>query len=123
MKRARAHYEELARALVEHDRRYYVENDPTVADAEYDRLLRELRAIEEAHPDWIVAWSPTQRVAPAPASAFPKVVRDTPMLSLDNTYDEADLKAWHERVRKGLGEEPIDYVVEPKIDGIGIELT
>src|SRR5207249_2488940 len=93
------------------------------ADVEYDRLFKELRRIEEEHPEWVVPWSPSKRVGHAPASAFPKVVRETPMLSLDNTYDEADLRAWHERVRKGLGAEPSGYVVEPKIDGIGIELT
>src|SRR4051812_41896276 len=79
--------------------------------------------MEQAHPDWIEAWSPTQRVGHAPISAFPKVERPVPMLSLDNTYDEAELTAFHERVVRGLeGEQPL-YVVEPKIDGVSIELT
>lgn len=119
----RADYLALAEELAEHDRRYYVDAAPTISDVEYDRLLVRLRGLEAAHPDWIVDWSPTRRVAPAPVSSFPKVVRDTPMLSLDNTYDEDELRAFHDRVIKGLdGEAPV-YVVEPKIDGFGIELT
>jgi DNA ligase (NAD+) len=119
----RADYLALAEELAEHDRRYYVDAAPTISDVEYDRLLVRLRGLEAAHPDWIVDWSPTRRVAPAPVSSFPKGVRDTPMLSLDNTYDEDELRAFHDRVVKGLdGEAPV-YVVEPKIDGFGIELT
>jgi DNA ligase (NAD+) len=115
-------YEALAREILEHDRRYYVENDPTIADVEYDRLYRRLRDLEAAHPDWVVPWSPTRRVGHEPVSDFPKVTRAVPMLSLDNTYDEAELTAFHERVVRGLeGREPA-YVVEPKIDGISIEL-
>src|SRR5205085_10529318 len=104
------------------DRRYYVENDPLVADVEYDRLFARLRAFEAEHPDWIVPWSPTQRVGHEPVSAFPKVVRAVPMLSLDNTYDEAELTAFHERVVRGLEGETPAYVIEPKIDGVSIEL-
>jgi DNA ligase (NAD+) len=117
-------YLELARTILEHDRRYHVEDSPIIADVEYDRLVGRLRATEEAHPDWVVPWSPSQRVGHAPISEFRKVVREVPMLSLDNTYSEEELLAWDERVRKGLGEgEAPAYVVEPKIDGIGIELT
>jgi DNA ligase (NAD+) len=118
----RARYQTLVRELGEHDRRYYVEMAPTVSDAEYDRRYRELRALEADHPDWLDPDSPTQRVAPSPISSFPKVVREVPMLSLDNAYSEAELLAFHDRVVKGLhGEVPI-FVLEPKIDGIGIEL-
>ncbi len=116
-------YEELAAEVAEHDRRYYVEYDPIISDREYDELLRRLRDIEAAHPDWVVPWSPTQRIAPEPVSSFPKVVRDVPMLSLDNTYDVEELRAFHDRVMRGLEGEAVTYVVEPKIDGIGIELT
>ena len=119
-----AAYHALAQEILEHDRRYYVDNDPIVADVEYDRLLRRLRDLEAEHPAWIVPWSPTQRVGAEPIAGFTKVVREVPMLSLDNTYDEAELRAFHERVVKGLGaEDQLAYVVEPKIDGIGIELT
>jgi DNA ligase (NAD+) len=119
----RSQYQALVRQLQEHDRRYYVEMAPTIADVEYDRLLRELREVEAAHPDWIGPDSPTQRVAPAPVSDFPKVIRDVPMLSLDNTYSREELLAFCERVEKGLGETATAFVVEPKIDGISVELT
>jgi DNA ligase (NAD+) len=109
--------------VLEHDRRYHVEMAPTISDQEYDRLYRELRAMEAAHPEWIVAESPTQRVAPAPVSAFAKIVREVPMLSLDNTYSEADCARSSIGVKKGLHDEHPAFTVEPKIDGIGIELV
>lgn len=118
----RQRYLDLVRDLGEHDRRYYVEMAPVISDFEYDRLYRELKALEAAHPDWIVPTSPTQRVAPAALSEFPKLVRAIPMLSLDNTYSEDDLRAFHERVQKGLHDDIPRYVVETKIDGISIEL-
>ncbi len=120
---ARAAYLALVEELTEHDRRYYVEASPTISDVEYDKLNVKLRELERAHPDWLVAWSPTQRIGHAPVSEFPKVTRPVAMLSLDNTYDEADLRAFYDRVVKGLdGDVPV-FSVEPKIDGFGIELT
>lgn len=124
----RADYLALIDELAEHNRLYYVEAAPIISDYEFDTLLKKLEAIEREHPEWVVEWSPTKRVGHEPLSSFPKVVREVPMLSLDNTYDEADLKAFHERVLRGLGvtdEEShiVTYVVEPKIDGFGIELT
>jgi DNA ligase (NAD+) len=116
-------YEKLAREILEHDRRYYGDNNPSIADVEYDRLYARLKAWEAEHPDQVVGWSPTKRVGHAPLSAFPKVTREKPMLSLDNTYDEGELTAFHQRVVKGLGGGEPAYVVEPKIDGISIELT
>jgi DNA ligase (NAD+) len=119
----RTEYLALVDELTEHDRRYHVEAAPTISDAEYDELARKLRAIEAEHPDWIVEWSPTRRVGHAPISDFRKVERPVAMLSLDNTYDEAELKAFYERVVRGLdGDVPV-FSVEPKIDGFGIELT
>jgi DNA ligase (NAD+) len=116
-------YLALVDELTEHDRRYYVDAEPSISDVEYDRLSRALRDAEAAHPEWVVAWSPTRRVGHAPVSDFPKVTRPVAMLSLDNTYDEADLKAFYDRVVKGLdGDVPV-FSVEPKIDGFGIELT
>jgi DNA ligase (NAD+) len=120
---AELRYRTLVRQLQEHDRRYYVEMAPIITDVEYDRLLRELADLEAAHPAWIAPDSPTQRVAPAPVSDFPKVVREIPMLSLDNTYSREELLAFCERVTKGLGETATAFVVEPKIDGISVELT
>ena len=125
-------YLALVDDLTEHDRRYYVEAAPTISDVEYDKLLVELRAIEAEHPEWAVAWSPTRRIGHVPVSSFPKVVRAVPMLSLDNTYNEDDLREFYARVMKGLGlgdgddappsARPV-FSIEPKIDGFGIELT
>ncbi|MBI4511042.1 MAG: NAD-dependent DNA ligase LigA [Deltaproteobacteria bacterium] len=119
----RTRYDQLIRDIAEHDRRYYEDNRPTISDREYDLLNAELKALEAQFSAMVVPWSPTQRVGHAPISEFAKVVRAVPMLSLDNTYDEADLRAFHERVQKGLGGDMPTYVVEPKIDGIGIEVT
>src|SRR5262245_12910487 len=84
-------YQTLVHEILEHDRRYYVDMSPSIADYEYDLLRKELERVEAAHPEWVVAYSPAQRVGHTPLSAFPKVVRKVPMLSLDNTYSEADL--------------------------------
>ena len=118
----REHYLELARTIQAHDRRYYVDNNPSIADAEYDQLFARLRAVESEHPDWVVDWSPSKRVGSDLTSSFPKIERKVPMLSLDNTYDAAELTAFHERVVKGLDGETPAYVIEPKIDGVSIEL-
>jgi DNA ligase (NAD+) len=123
-------YLALVDELTEHDRRYYVDAKPTISDVEYDKLLASLRKLEAAHPDWVVEWSPTKRVGHAPASSFPKVTRAVAMLSLDNTYNEEDLRDFYDRVMKGLGLDddapaavrPV-FSIEPKIDGFGIELT
>ncbi|MFT3697162.1 MAG: NAD-dependent DNA ligase LigA [Kofleriaceae bacterium] len=119
----REHYLALVDELSEHDRRYYVEANPSISDVEYDKLLVKLREIEKAHKDWVVAYSPTQRVGHAAISEFAKVERPVAMLSLDNTYNEDELKAFFDRVVKGLDGEDVVFSVEPKIDGFGIELT
>lgn len=116
-------YLRLVDELTEDDRLYYMEARPRKSDREYDEALRRLRQMEEEHPDWLVAWSPTQRVGHEPLGAFRKVVRSVPMLSLDNTYDEDELRAFCDRVDRGLEGEKVAYVVEPKIDGLSIELT
>ena len=119
----RADYLALVDELTEHDRRYYVDASPTISDIEYDKLSTKLRELERVHPDWLVGWSPTQRIGHAPVSEFPKVTRPVAMLSLDNTYDEAELRAFFDRVVKGLDGDVPTFSVEPKIDGFGIELT
>src|SRR4051794_24536753 len=119
----KSEYLKLVDELTDHDRRYYVEATPTISDVEYDKLLKRLRELEAAHPDWVVAWSPTKRVGHAPISDFPKVTRPVAMLSLDNTYGTDDLREFHERVLKGLDGDHVTYSIEPKIDGFGIELT
>ncbi len=118
----RSDYEALAREIVAHDRRYYVDSSPSIADVEYDQLYKKLQAAEAEHPEWIVDWSPTKRVGSDLSTGFPKIERKIPMLSLDNTYDEAELTAFHERVLRGLDGEAPAYVIEPKIDGVSIEL-
>nr|MBA2542240.1 NAD-dependent DNA ligase LigA [Deltaproteobacteria bacterium] len=116
-------YAQLVGELTEHDRRYYVDANPTISDGEYDKLHKELVSLEAANPDWIVPWSPSQRAGHVPISEFPKVTRTVAMLSLDNTYNEDELQAFFDRAVKGLdGDVPV-FSVEPKIDGFGIELT
>lgn len=121
----RRRYDALVEKVKAHDVRYYVEDDPEISDQEYDALYRELKAIEEAHPGWIRPDSPTRRVAPEPRSDLPKVRREVRMESLDNTYKLEDLTDFHRRVVEGLpaGEGDPTYVVEPKIDGVSLELT
>ncbi len=116
-----ARLRELAELVREHRRRYYILDQPTLSDAEYDALERELRELEEAHPLLADPNSPTRRVGAVPISAFTKVRHAVPMLSLDNAYSEADLRAWEERLRKGLGEAPA-YSADLKVDGLSLSL-
>ncbi len=111
--------EELRRLIAYHRKRYYVDNDPEISDADYDALERELLELEEAFPDLRTADSPSLRVGGQPAEQFETYPHPTPMLSLDNAYTEAELRAWEERLVRLLGERPT-YVVEPKVDGLSI---
>ena len=107
-----------------HEARYYVLNDPEISDAEFDALMNELAALERAHPDLVTPDSPTQRVGGRPVEGFATVEHAQPMLSLDNAYDEAELRAFDERVRKGAGlDGSVVYVTELKIDGLSLALT
>jgi DNA ligase (NAD+) len=118
---AAAQAAELRRQLAHHDYRYYVLDDPQVPDAEYDRLMRELRALEAAHPELITPDSPTQRVAGAPSAAFGEVVHRVPMLSLDNAFTEEDVAAFDRRIHERLGVSgDLEYVAEPKLDGLAV---
>lgn len=121
--------EERARVLREqiehHNRLYYQEAAPEISDREFDALLAELQALEDAHPALRTPDSPTQRVGGAPLDAFSTVDHAVPMLSIQNTYDAADLREWDARNRRGLGigaSEPIAYTVELKIDGVAVSL-
>ena len=116
----RALMQELIEQIRYHNYRYYVLADPAIGDREYDELLRELQAIEAAHPDWIVEDSPTQRVAGEPLPGLEQVAHAVPMLSIDNTYNEAELREFDKRVCKGLETDGYDYAVEPKIDGVAL---
>jgi DNA ligase (NAD+) len=107
-----------------HDYLYYVEDKPEISDEGYDRLYRELVALEEQFPDLIAEDSPTQRVAGQPLDAFATVEHAAPMLSLESDQNEATLRRFDERVRKGLGADfPVEYVLEPKLDGLSVELV
>ena len=118
---AAAQAAELRRQLAHHDYRYYVLDDPQVPDAEYDRLMRELRALEAAHPELITPDSPTQRVAGAPSAAFGEVVHRVPMLSLDNAFTEEDVAAFDRRIHERLGVSgDLEFVAEPKLDGLAV---
>ena len=118
---AAARAAELRSKLAHHDYRYYVLDDPEVPDAEYDRLMRELRALEAAHPELVTADSPTQRVAGAASTAFGEVVHEVPMLSLDNAFTEEDVIAFDRRIHERLGVSgELDYLAEPKLDGLAV---
>ena len=116
--------EKLRSEIQRHDRLYYSENNPAISDREYDILFRRLQDLEEKYPQYVVVDSPTQRVGGKAADRFPTIFHKVPMLSLDNTYSVEEFSDFHQRVVKALGqEEDIEYVVEPKIDGLGVTLT
>jgi len=122
--KAIARIAKLRQDIRHHDYLYYVEDKPEVSDEEYDRLYRELVALEEQHPDLIAEDSPTQRVAGQPIDAFPTVEHAAPLLSLESHQDEAALRRFDERLRKGLGPDAeVEYVLEPKLDGLSVELV
>jgi DNA ligase (NAD+) len=116
---------ELRRLIRHHEERYYIHNAPEISDEQFDRLLHELEQLEAENPDLVSLDSPTQRVAGRPIEGFEKIEHIAPMLSLDNAYNEEDLAAFDERVRKaaGAGDAPVAYVAELKIDGLSIALT
>src|SRR5438874_2450064 len=116
---------ELRDAIRHHEERYYIHSDPEISDEQFDTLLHELERLEAEHPDLVTVDSPTQRVAGRPIEGFATVRHLVPMLSLDNAYNEDELRAFDERVRKGAGAgtESIAYVAEMKIDGLSIALT
>jgi DNA ligase (NAD+) len=111
-----------------HEERYYILAAPEISDAEFDALMKELEALEAEHPDLVTPDSPTRRVGGRPVEGFDTVEHGTPMLSLENSYNEEELKAFDERVRRGLAEQGVEpavvpYVAELKIDGLSIALT
>jgi DNA ligase (NAD+) len=114
--------EQLRSEIEHHNYRYYVLDDPEITDAGYDRLFRELVGLETAHPELITPNSPTQRVGARPLPQFASVSHGTPMLSLNNAFSEEDVAAFDRRVREGLVLETVEYVAEPKFDGLAISL-
>jgi DNA ligase (NAD+) len=117
-KRAR----ELADALREHSRAYYGEDAPTISDAEYDRLFRELQDIEAEHPEWMTPDSPTQRVGAPPSEKFVSIDHATPMLSLGNCFDDDELAEFDRRAREAVDGGALAYCAEPKFDGTALNL-
>jgi DNA ligase (NAD+) len=115
-------YKQLVDSINYHNYRYYVLDSPEIADAEYDRLMEELRAIEAEHPELQSPDSPTQRVGATPSEQFAVVHHGVPMLSLANAFTPEALRAWHERISRLLGREVRDFTIEPKIDGLAITL-
>ncbi|NNJ16545.1 NAD-dependent DNA ligase LigA [Pseudomonas putida CSV86] len=122
---------ELRAELDQHNYRYYVLDEPSIPDAEYDRLFRELQALEAEHPELVTEDSPTRRVGGAALSAFTQVRHEIPMLSLGNAFEETDLREFDRRVVEGLdlpagdlfgGGAPVDYSCEPKLDGLAVSL-
>ena len=112
----------LSAELHRHNRLYYVEATQDISDQEFDALLRELQGIEAQFPDLLTPNSPTQRVGGAPLEGFTQVQHSVPMMSLDNAFDENKIRTWFRRWQKDLGREQIEYVIEPKVDGVAITL-
>lgn len=116
--------EALRRIIRYHAYRYYVLDSPEISDAEYDALMHELEELERAHAELVTPDSPTQRVGAPPVEAFGEVEHREPMLSLDNAFNEVELRAWEKRVGRLLRPgEKVEYVLEPKVDGLAISLT
>jgi DNA ligase (NAD+) len=114
--------EALREKIRHHEYSYYVLDQPEISDAEFDKLMRELKDFEAQHPEVLTADSPTQRVGGKPREGFVKVRHSSPMLSLDNTYNEEELRDWERRVHELSGRSDVDYVCELKLDGMSLAL-
>lgn len=117
------HARALREAIEVHNYRYYVLDAPTIPDVEYDKLFRELQSLEANYPELVVPESPTQRVGAAPLSEFATVTHRTPMLSLNNAFEEEEVIAFDRRIREQLDVEVVEYAVEPKFDGAAVSLS
>ncbi len=123
LEQAKIFAEDLRKAIRYHDYKYYVEANPVISDYQYDQLFHALEKTEKRFPGLVTPDSPTQRIAPAFTGDFQKVKHLSEMSSLENTYSPEDLKEWDRKVRKVLGIEKVEYVVDPKFDGASIELV
>ena len=121
--KAKKEIERLVKAITQHDHRYYVLDQPTISDREYDVLMKELMALEEQFPEYRFSDSPTQRVGTKNEEAAKTIPHRAKMYSLDNSYSVEELADWNERALKGLSHEKIEYVAELKIDGVSAALT
>jgi len=122
MSSAKEEIEKLREEIREHDYRYYVLNEPTISDYEYDQLMQKLILLERQHPELVTPDSPTQRVSGEPTKEFPTVVHEVPMLSLGNTYTQNELYEFEKRLQNFLPGEKFEYVTELKFDGIAVSL-
>jgi DNA ligase (NAD+) len=120
---ARNQIETLRGEIERHNHAYYVLDAPTILDAEYDALFRELQALEARYPELITSDSPTQRIGAGPLKEFAQVQHRTPMLSLNNAFSREEVIAFDRRIREALGVEQVDYAIEPKFDGVAITLV
>ncbi len=114
--------EKLREIINQHNYQYYVLNDPTGPDAEYDRQMQELISLEKENPELVTKDSPTQRVGAIPLDSFTEVKHAMPMLSLNNAFDEEEMAAFDRRVRETLEQDQIKYVGETKFDGLAVTL-
>jgi DNA ligase (NAD+) len=114
--------EKLREQIAFHSVRYFVEDSPVIPDADYDQLVKELIGLETAHPELVVESSPSLRVGAPTSTAFSPVSLGQPMLSLDNVFDEAELREWSERLVKSLGRDDVEFSIEPKIDGLALSM-
>src|ERR1700686_1038141 len=114
--------EALREKIRHHEYRYYVLDDPELSDADFDKLMNELKRLEAEHPALVTPDSPTQRVGGKPREGFVKAPHSTPMLSLDNAYSEEELRDWERRVHELSGRTDIEYVCELKLDGMSLAL-
>jgi len=122
-KEAKKEIEKLREEIRYHDYRYYVLNEPVISDAEYDRLMRRLQELEEKFPDLVTVDSPTQRIGAPPREEFGTVKHSIPMLSLANAFEENEVYEFDRRVKRGLDGGKPEYVAEPKIDGLAVEIV
>lgn len=114
--------QKLRNTIELHNYSYYALDTPTIPDAEYDKLFRELQQLEQRYPQLITPDTPTRRIGAAPLKEFPKIVHRTPMLSLGNAFEAAEVDAFDRRVRQNLGVDSVEYAVEPKFDGLAVSL-
>src|SRR5215475_9220500 len=114
--------EDLRDRIRHHEYRYFVLDSPEISDFDFDKLVEQLKKLEAEHPHLITPDSPTQRVGGKPREGVVKVAHSSPMLSLDNTYNEDELRAWERRVHELSGRHDVDYVCELKLDGMSLSL-
>src|SRR5271165_1008799 len=122
-KAAEKQIEALREKIRHHEYRYYVLDHPEIRDADFDKLMQQLKDLEAEHPALVAPDSPTQRVGGKPREGFVKVPHSSPMLSLDNTYSEDELRDWERRVHELSGRSDVDYVCELKLDGMSLALV